>query len=282
MTARVASVHYAPVHADRSIYGGLYDMPAVALGADPAIIVIEDRVQRDEGPVSMGPGGGRRVQLRNHVDGYEIAFDIVSEWTTNGLGRNPQSHPGIWVIRDRMPVYRTDEFGKEQAVMDGLTNKQVMRSATPEEATAMWAEDLASARAADRAYAEWCYLDGNRMAVNPIAVPLIPKMYKRAARQYGFEADWLKEGAAFEVAKCPMCDKVVSKATIVCPHCQQVVNLEAYAQREAQKQAAVRSAMAQADAHADRINKPGVASDPLQPRAFRNNPAPPKPELVGA
>lgn len=241
MTAKIASIHFAPVHADRSIYGGVYDIPAVPLGAEPFVLDIEDKVQYDEGPFTLGTGGGR-AKLMYAVDRYDICFDIVRHWTENSSAMTPACHPGIWVVRDRLPVYRANEYGKEEAVLDGF-KKQVFRTANAEEQAEMWTEDLARARATDRAYAEWCYLDGNRMAANVNMVPLIPPNYKRAARHYGFQADWLKEGAAFEVTKCPMCDKVVSKATIVCPHCQQVVDLQRFAEREAEKAAAIRAAV---------------------------------------
>lgn len=245
MTAKVASIHFAPVKADRSIYGGNYKMPEVALGAVPVILELHDKVQRDEGPVSMGPGGGRRAQLRYHVDGYEIASDLIKEWTENGLGMTPEARPGIWLIRDRVAVVKDDGSGHME--LDGF-GKQVFRSATAEEAKAMWDEDVEMNRLADRRYAEWCYTEGNRIAADARNIQFIPLNYKRAARQYGLQADWLREGAALEVAPCPSCTKVISKHAIVCPACQGVVDMARYAAREAEKQAAVRNAVSSLDA----------------------------------
>src|SRR5438067_105228 len=127
--ARVASIHFAEVTADRAIYGGRYAIPAVGLGQKPVILEIEDKVQRDEGPISTGPGGNRRQQLRYHVDGFDIARDIVNQWTANGLGYTPDAHPGIWLVRDRLPLMRKDEHGKEDYVMDGFGH-QVFRPAS--------------------------------------------------------------------------------------------------------------------------------------------------------
>lgn len=238
MSARVASIHFSPVHADRSNYGGMYDIGIVPLGAAPEILIIEDKVQRDEGPISTGPGGGRRAQLRYHVDAYEIAADIVALWSASGLGMTPQRHPGIWLVRDRLPLTTKDDKGNEQFVMDGF-GKQVFRSASPEEQRVMWAEDLALNQRADRAYAEWCYVDGNRIAADARNIQFIPENYKRAARHYGLQAEWLKEGAALAVAPCPRCTKIISQNAIICPSCNEPVDLHRYAMWEAEKAAAI-------------------------------------------
>ncbi len=237
MTAQVASVHFAPVLADRSIYGGLYGFSEVPLGADPVIITLEDKVQRDEGPVSSGPGGGRRQPLRYHVDGYEIASDIVREWTETGLGMTPAAHPGIWTIRERLP--ELDEKGA--ALVDGF-GKQRFRPATASEKAAMWTEDLRNARQADREYAHWCWMEGNRMAANAALVPYIPKNYKRAAKQFGLPAEWLKEGFELQVIPCPSCTTVIFKTAIVCPKCNEPVDMERWSAWQARKDAAVRDA----------------------------------------
>ncbi len=239
--ARVASVHFAPVTALRDIYGGQYEIPAVGLGQKPVILEVEDKVQRDEGPISTGPGGGRRQPLRYHVDGYDIARDIVGQWSSNGLGMTPEAHPGIWVVRDRLPVMKKDLLGKEDYVMDGFGN-QTFRPANIQEAKQMFDEDEAAARRADRAYAEWCYVDGNRIAADARNIQFIPKNYKMASRQYGLEADWLREGAALEVKPCISCTRVISKRAIVCPLCQQVNDFERYAVLMMQKDNALREA----------------------------------------
>lgn len=239
MLTRVASIHFAPVKAERSIYGGYYALPAVPLAGDPAIIEVADRVQHDEGPITSGPGGGRRQPLHYAVYGHEIAADIVGQWTSNSLGMTPDSHPGIWVVRDAIHATRIDQNGDEIALLDGF-NKQVFRPATPEEAKRMWTEDVANARRADRAYAEWCYIKGNEIASDARMIQFVSRNYKLAARQYGLEADWLREGAELEVRPCISCTRVISKRAIVCPLCQQVNDFERYAVLQAQKDNALR------------------------------------------
>lgn len=243
MTVKIASIHFSPVHADRSIYGGMYDIPAVALGAEPAILVVEDKLQRDEGPYSTGPGGGRRVKLEYAVYGQEIARDIVGEWTQNGRGMTPDAHPGIWVVRDRIAVMKT-EYGKEVPLIDVLGH-QVFRQASYEETQRMWDEDLAMATSADRAYADWCFIDGNRVAADARMILFIPQAYKRAARQYGHQADWLKEGAAYSVAPCPHCTTIVPKSAMMCPKCTLPIDLQRYAAWEVQRTIAMTSAQNQ-------------------------------------
>lgn len=240
MITRVASIHFAPVEAERSIYGGYYKMPIVPLGTAPEILIVTDKVQRDEGSISLGPGGGKRAQLRYHVDSYDIAVCIVNQWTLNGYGMTPQRHPGIWIVRERLPETQIVD-GKEQFVMDGF-GKQVFRAATKEEAAAMWLEDLAANKLADRAYAEWCFVDGNRIASDARNIQFIPENYKRAARHYGLQAEWLKEGAALMVAPCPRCTKIISQHAIICPQCNEPVDLQRYAMWEAEKAAAIRDA----------------------------------------
>lgn len=241
MSARIASIHFAPVGLDRSIYGGVYHMEAVPLDGAPLILEVEDKVQRDEGPITTGPGSNRRQQLRYHVDAYAIARDAVEHWTTTGRGMTPDAHPGIWLVRDRMPEMRQEPNGEMSYVLDGF-NLQKFRPATTEEARAMWAEDLTNALRVDRAYAQWCYVDGNRIAADARNIQFIPANYKRAARQYGLPADWLKEGAALEVRPCPSCTTIITKSAMVCPKCNEPVDVLRWAAWQAQKDAAVKSA----------------------------------------
>lgn len=239
MPARVASIHYAPVKADRSIYGGMYALPAVPLAADPAIIVIQTLIQKDEGPVSTGPGHGQRQQLRYPVEAFDIAQCIVREWTQMGMGMTPQCHPGIWVVRDRFPIFEKDEKGQDRMVRDAY-GLQAFKPATPLEEAQMFEEDLAMAREADRAYADWCYLDGNRWAYDVRLVPFIPKHYKLACAQYMAELpNWAKDGAAKNIAPCPNCGKPIFRNLIVCPDCHNPVDLARYAQLKAAEAMAI-------------------------------------------
>lgn len=254
-TARIASVHFAPVVAKRNYRGNHYKIPACPLNAEPIIIEVRDLIQRDWG--SMLAGTNKRQEHRWPVLGEEIANCVVGEWTGTtsvGPGMNPECHPGIWVVRDRLPVTQTQQTGivdgeatyEERMILDA-ENKTSFREASAQEARAMWAEDLEKARYSDRKYAEWCWRQGNhiveiwRRGGEPVPREM-PEVYKLAAKQYGLEADWLKEAAASDSRKCPHCGTLGSKHTFICAACTQPVDLEKWATFQAQKDAALRDA----------------------------------------
>jgi hypothetical protein len=235
MQAVIASIFFAPVKADRN-YGGPYEMPAVPPGGEPVLLVVQDRVQTEEGPYQLGHNG-RRSKNRHLVTGESIARDIVGEWTGNGLGMTPQCRPGIWAVRDRIALFDNDGMPSKDA--DGIGT---WRPATEEERLAMWEEDLAAARAADHAYANMLFLGANAMAEDPRLIPFIPKNARLAAKQYGMTAEWLKENAALNVRPCPFCTKIISSGAIKCPSCSEIVNVEAYVALEAQRAQAIKLA----------------------------------------
>lgn len=237
---KIASIHYKTLTADRSIYRGYYEIPGVPLDGKPVIIDLVDRVQRDEGAYELG-SGGKRAQLQYPVWGQQIAQDLVREWAQSGLGMTPDCHPGVWVVRNSLPTMELDASGTPRIVMDVL-NMQVFHPATAEETAQMWQEDLAHAKMADRNYAEWCFREGNGWAADARKIPYIPKNYIMAARHYGFEAPWTKEQTTSQIAPCIYCTTPIPKSSVVCPKCQQVVNVEAFAMLEARKEAAMRAA----------------------------------------
>jgi hypothetical protein len=198
---------------------------------------VTDRLQIEQGPVSLGMGG-RRSERQHLVLGEVIARDIVGEWTEHGVGMTPQCRPGIWVVRDRVPVIN-EETGAAAIAANGVA---LWRPATEEERLAMWMEDLQAARMADQAYASALFMQANAMAENPKLIPLIPKNAKLAAKQYGLTAEWLKENAALNVRPCPYCTQIIPGSAIKCPKCAEVVNVEAYVALEAQKQLAMKAA----------------------------------------
>src|ERR1700679_1012628 len=114
--AKIASIHFAPVEANR-MYGGPFNMPVVPLGAEPAILELEDIMQYDEGPYSLG-SNGRRQKTRSPVLGEEQAADFVREWTESGRGMGSYCRPGIWIVRDRLPLTYIDEKGTEIYKLD--------------------------------------------------------------------------------------------------------------------------------------------------------------------
>lgn len=245
-TTRIASVHFAPVQASRIYKASGYRLPAVALNAEPAILLVDDVMQYDDGPFTTGQNGNR--EKRSYpVMNYEIARCIVAEWTASGLGMNPEQHPGIWIVRDRIPMMKLDGNNNEIAQLD-VFGKQVFREATADEKVELWEDDLANNRRADRAYAEWCFAQGNAKAEDKRVIQFIPYNYKLAARHYGFEADWLKGGAAIESMQCPYCTKVIGKTAKMCMHCAQPVDLQWWAEFQARKDSELRDAKKQLQA----------------------------------
>lgn len=236
--AFVASIYFAPVKAERIYAAGPYELPAVPSGAEPVLLPVSDRLQVEEGPVSLSSISGRRSKRQHLVLGETIARDIVGEWTEHGVGMTPQCRPGIWVVRDRVPILN-EETGVPAIDANGVA---LWRPATEEERAEMWLEDLTAARMADQTYASALFMTANAMAENPRLIPLIPKNAKLAAKQYGMTAEWLKENAALNVRPCPYCTQIIPGAAIKCPKCTEVVNVEAFVALEAQKQLAMKAA----------------------------------------
>jgi hypothetical protein len=230
MITKVASIFFAPVRAER-MYGGPYELPAVPLGAEPAILTITDRPQFEQGPYQLG-SNGKRARRRYHVLGEVIARCIVAEWSQNGVGMTPQCRPGIWVVREQLPLL--NENGTPQLDADGIA---LWRMASDEEREAMWAEDFAAAKKADRSYANMLFIQANGMADDPRLIPYIAPNARIAAKHYGLEAEWLKEEAALHVKQCPYCTKVIPAKAIKCPKCTEVVDVPGYARLEAEKKA---------------------------------------------
>ena len=252
-SVKIASIHWFPVTAHRRYRGVAYSIPAVELNKPPAIIQTHDLFEHDEGPTQ--PGTNKRQKLQYLVKGEEIARDLIGAWTGStvvGVGMNPDRHPGIWLVRDKIPVIEQtkkivgDESltAEERMVLDASGN-QVFRDATKEEALEMWEEDLAHARMADRAYAEWCWNEGNRIyrawehgSKEPVPREM-PPLYKAAARHYGLDADWLVEAASSTSMACPHCTKVVLKTAMICPNCTQPIDIERWARWKAKMDAAL-------------------------------------------
>jgi hypothetical protein len=237
MKARIASLYFAPLHADRSAYGGIYDIPAVPKGAEPFILTVTDMVQRWYGPYDEG-----HKLISRMIPGELIAEDILAHWTKMGLGMTPTCHPGAWLVRDKMPAIGED--GKPVMEFDGEgRNKPQWREATKEEFAAMWAEDLKANKEADANWAEYLMGQANIKAEDPKQVPYIDHRAKRAAKHYGREFPWLHDLKDSETTQCPYCTKLVFSAAAVCPFCHNVVNAEKYAALEAAKQKAIEAAM---------------------------------------
>jgi hypothetical protein len=244
LITKVASIHFAPLHAERH-FGGLYDLPAVPLGSDPAILTIPDRRQVEQGPISFGQNGRRSVRVFV-VNGEDIARDVVAQWTENGIFMTPQCRPGVWLVRDTVPLVKEDGTVEKDA--DG---KPMFRMATGEEQRFMFAEDLMAARAADREYAYRVYQKAEADTQDKRLIPYVSPVAKLGARQYGMDAEWVADSVqAANIKNCQYCTKIIPGRAIKCPHCQEVVDVDAYARLEAEKKIAMRLATDEANRRA--------------------------------
>jgi hypothetical protein len=255
--AKIASIHWFSLTARRRYRGKAYDIQSVDLNAEPRILITNDLFEHDEG--AHIPGTNQRQKYQNLVKGEEIARCLVGEWTGTtvvGVGMNPQRHPGVWVVRDRLPVSEVtmkhvggeDLTAEEKMVVDAAGN-QVFRPASQEELREMWEEDLLHARMSDRAYAEWCWNEGNRIyqawqhgSKEPVPREM-PPLYKAAARHYGLDAEWLKEAASTAMKQCDHCDNMIRKDAMICGKCLEPNDLKKWAKWKIEKEAAMQAAL---------------------------------------
>ena len=248
MIAHVASLHFHPVHAERTQYGGYYDIPSLTPGDDKhKIITVTDMTQKWRGPYSMSPDGRTRPLMKAKILGERIAADLVKQWSQDGLGMNDDCHPAVWVVREYLP--ETDADGKivmDEETGDDKVKYPMWREATKAEKETMWAEDVAKNKAAGYAYANFLFREWNaKFEQDPRIFPFISEVAKAACRFFEFDAPWAKSaGEMVELTKhCQFCQKSIHKFAITCPHCQQVVDYTRFAQEEAKKQAAINVAM---------------------------------------
>ncbi len=220
MTKTVASIYYEERRAERTLYGGNYHMPAVPRGAKPALLQVTDKTQLERMPHIVGGG-----LIPRHIAGEEIANDIVKHWTEGVLGMTGNVGPGIWIVRDVIPIL--DENGIP--VMDALKIVQT-RPATEAEKAAMWAEDLAEAVAKQARWGEYNIQQGDALAndQNTKMRLLIGPTMKASCKYYGREREWMDELKDGDVKSCVFCFKSVDRRVLVCPHCQNVVDRAAY------------------------------------------------------
>ena len=222
-TAHIATVHWWPVLVDRKQFGfGVFTLPAVApLGAGAQVITVTDKVQTDRGPYSESQDRRKRSIRKFPETGEVIARDIVHNCTETGNRMSAGCHPGIWRVRESMPLlYETDVFeeshlthraGEQQVDAEGTG---LWRPATDAEAKAMWDEDEAHARAADAAYVEEliAYADSvderNWRWVSPIT--------KAGAKHYGITRLWNNKAADLAKVPCPRCGEPTYKAAVQC------------------------------------------------------------------
>jgi hypothetical protein len=228
MVKQIASIHFETKIAKRDAYAGNFMLPAVPKGGEPAVIAIPDHVQREQGTYTEGR------QLRRYtVRGEEIARDILAEWTEQAIGMTPHCHPGIWIVRDVVPVLLDN--GQPEISAE---RESVVRLANDAERAQMWNEDLQAARTADANWAEYLIERGDILARKIEERVLITPSMRAAAIHYGRERDWLHALKDTDVQACPYCTTMVPVHAVVCPKCTQVVNPDAWARLELLKSAA--------------------------------------------
>lgn len=257
-TAKIASIYFAPVKEDLSAFGfGVYSMPAVEFGASPLVVEITDKTQHDKGPYN---GNRQRQSVSFLHAGASIARSLLNSWSGLGMGMTPDCRPGMWLIREVMPqmsIERRLESGQvvpSEQERDG-EGAGIWREATAEEKKAMWDEDLASAKTAQRRYADYLFMQANIMAERPAMIQFIPQVTRLAADYYKRSFDWMKEGASSEeMIACPWCQKRIPPKSIVCQGCSQIVDAPRYAALKQEQEAASEEVLTRpvAPAHAAR------------------------------
>lgn len=233
-TAKVASIFWDALSAQKLYPGGPFILPAVELDAPPAILEVRDQMQSDR--LETGPDGKRKL-FKHPVTARSIALDLVYTWAGNGLEMSTDCHPGVWYVRELLPEVNPDGTLIRDA--DGIG---LFREATPQEKAAMWAEDEESNRNAQREYAQRMFDKGEAMYnEEPRRRPFIPVHAFGGAKYYGIEGEWLKKASERQMKTCPSCTKVIAQKALKCPHCSEVVDIEGYAKRAALIEAAVRT-----------------------------------------
>lgn len=251
MKVRIASVHFAPLHAERSGYNGVFNIPAVAVGADPVIYEIDDHVEILNEPVE---GQNRRSVRRNLIEAIVIARDIVGMWTgKNGhsrLGCGPDSHPGVWIVRDRLPKVNADG-----TLVTNLEGKAILEDISMDLQRELFEEDTVANRAADANFANWLINDASGIASDPRQIKFIQPLARSAARAYQPNIQWLREGAQLQTTTCQYCTKPVLATAVKCPHCAEVINVVEWARLQSIQETALRSERSRRSAEEKALEK---------------------------
>lgn len=227
MTAKIASIYYLPLEALREKYTSVpFKLPAVPKNGSPEILVVNDYVQMEKQPYILG-GGHKPVTIK----GEEIAACLVKEWSENGLGQSPDCGPGIWIVRETVPVI--DDLGNY--VVDAAKKPQ-FRAATDEEKAAMFEEDHLKAIERQEKWGDYLIQEGNILASDPEGrkIRLISPAMKESAKYFGREVPWTSTLKAGDRKTCPFCAKSISPVAAVCEFCNNVVDKARYDTLKAQ------------------------------------------------
>lgn len=235
-TVRIATIYPIAMRVQRPIYQGDFKFPAVPFGAEPFILEIKDHYEWNDRPFFEGTVNGRLRRRRDVIAADEIANDIIRELTQSHPDAAPGCHPGIWIVRERVPLH--DEKGLPILDADAKASFREMSEA---EKKAAWAEDLEANRQAQAAWGERAIQKGNIMAQEPKAVPFIPDYCKEMAKYYGQSPKWLNRITEGNTKKCQWCAQIIDRESIICPECGKTVDFKRYAQLEAELKATIDS-----------------------------------------
>lgn len=165
------------------------------------------------------------------MSAYEIADDLIGWWTRLGMGMTGACHPGVFVVRDRVPETELDEKGNMRYRLDAK-KRTIFRPATNEERTAMWKEDFAHAKDADAQYGEYLIVKGDFIHGLPTddsrRVPGISPQMRMACDFYGVKRKWTLEVTSSTTKNCPMCTEAVAGVAILCPKCGWCLDPQTY------------------------------------------------------
>lgn len=174
----------------------IYRLAAVKRGEAPSYVTFGDQQQMEGLPGSLT--GRRTVTIFAH----ELAADLMDHYTKHGLLCGEDAHPGVWICAGDEPT--ADEIAEAERVQANYFSRLV-------------------------AQADEIYVDEKRRQI------------LNSAPIFKIAAEWLRiEGRPWQQAissntfiKCPWCKKSIEGDSIVCAHCTNVVNAEAYAKRKA-------------------------------------------------
>jgi hypothetical protein len=149
----------------------------------------------------IGTGG---MQRRITELGENIAADIIRILTTSAPGMSDDARPGIWIIGST-PDYTEAQMAENTRLQANWLNWQILNIDS------------------------W---DDKRKAKG------IPMGAKVACDYLGVEREW-GQLAPSMLSVCPSCRKSVRSGAMKCEHCAEIIDIEAYAARQATIAAAV-------------------------------------------
>lgn len=241
MTKTVASIYFSALQeVRRPSYQGYFSVPVVKRGEKPFLLTIKDHFEYNDMPFFAGTtANGKPFKQKITILGEDIAQDVIKSWTKDGPEMTPFCAPGMWMVRDVVPLF--DDEGKPLLNADGA---QESRPATKEEREAMFTEDLAAAMDRQNAWAEISTLKGDVMADDPKKIPWIPQYCRDSVDYLSRERSWRKGLRDGDVKSCPSCTKSISSKAVKCPFCAEIVDPVGYANFKADHEEAVRDANA--------------------------------------